>query len=133
MLMSKEKQCWICHRTEQEVKTVLEKLGPDVPMLATNKDNDAIVMVAAKTDLYRDELKGIYRCVICECLLMDMADHTIDVRIQEDLLTYDDLERIHFDISTTIEPDYNKKRVRNQRNLHKKCVEEAGALAKPKK
>jgi hypothetical protein len=103
MRMSKEKQCWICRRTEQEVKTVLEKLGGDVSMLATDKDD--AVMVAAKTDLYRDELKGIYRCVICECLLMDMADHTITVRTKEDLLTEGDLERIHFDISATIEPE----------------------------
>jgi hypothetical protein len=109
MKMSKEKQCWICRRTETEVKTVLEKLGGDVSMLATDKDDDAIVMVAAKTDLYRDELKGIYRCVICECLLMDMADHTITVRTKEDLLTEGDLERIHFDISATIKPDYNKE------------------------
>ena len=73
--MSKEKQCWICRRTEQEVKTILEKLSPEISMLATDKDD--AVMVAAKTDLFRDLLKGIYRCVICECLLMDMADHTI--------------------------------------------------------
>jgi hypothetical protein len=37
--MSKEKQCWICRRTEQEVKTVLEKLSPEIPRLATDKDN----------------------------------------------------------------------------------------------
>jgi hypothetical protein len=107
MQMSKEKQCWICRRTEQEVKTILEKLSPDIPSLATDKDD--VVMVAAKTDLYQDLLKGIYRCVICECLLMDMADHTITVRTQEDLLTEGDLERIHFDISATIEPDYRTK------------------------
>ena len=107
MQMSKEKQCWICRRTEQEVKTILEKLSPEIPRLATDKDD--VVMVAAKTDLYRDELKGIYRCVICECLLMDMADYTISVRTQEDLLTEGDLERIHFDISATIESDYSKK------------------------
>ena len=40
---------------------------------------------------------------------MDMADHTMTVRTKEDLLTQGDLERIHFDISATIEPDYNKK------------------------
>jgi hypothetical protein len=102
MQMSKEKQCWICRRTEQEVKTILEKLSPEIPLLATDKDN--AVMVAAKTDLYQDYLKGIYRCVICECLLMDMADHTITVRTKEDLLTEGDLERIHFDISATINP-----------------------------
>ena len=106
--MSKEKQCWICRRTEQEVKTTLEKLSPDISSLATNKFDNA-VLVGAKTDLYQDLLKGIYRCVICECLLMDMADHTITVRTQEDLLTDGDLERIHFDISATIEPDYNKE------------------------
>jgi hypothetical protein len=103
MQMSKEKQCWICRRTEQEVKTILEKLSPEIPRLATDKDN--AVMVAAKTDLFRDELKGIYRCVICECLLMDMADHTITVRTKEDLLKEGDLERIHFDISATIKPE----------------------------
>jgi hypothetical protein len=108
MQMSKEKRCWICRRTEQEVKTILEKLSPEIPSLATNKVNDA-VLVDAKTDLYQDLLKGIYRCVICECLLMDMADYTISVRTQEDLLTEGDLERIHFDISATIEPDYSKK------------------------
>ena len=62
-------------------------------------------MVTAKTNLFRDELKGIYRCVICECLLMDMADNTITVRTQEDLLTEKDLDRIHFDISATIDPE----------------------------
>jgi hypothetical protein len=62
-------------------------------------------MVAAKTAFFQDELKGIYRCVICECLLMDMADHIITVRTEEDLLTEGDLERIHFDISATIEPE----------------------------
>jgi uncharacterized protein (DUF2237 family) len=108
MRMSKEKQCWICRRTEQEVKTILEKLSPEIPSIANDKDDDN-VMVTAKTHLYQDELKGIYRCVICECILMDMADHTISVRTQEDLLTEDDLERIHFDISATIEPDYSKK------------------------
>lgn len=101
--MSKEKQCYICHRTEQEVKTLLEKLSPEIPMLAADKEN--AVMVTAKTELFRDELKGIYRCVICECLLMDMADHTITVRTKEDLLTERDLDRIHFDISATIEPE----------------------------
>jgi hypothetical protein len=109
MKMSKEKQCWICRRTETEVKTILEKLSSEIciseiSMLATNKFDDA-VMVGAKTDLYQDLLKGIYRCVICECLLMDMADHTISVRTKEDLLTEGDLERIHFDISATIEPE----------------------------
>jgi hypothetical protein len=49
---------------------------------------------------------------------MDMAEHTITVRTKEDLLTEGDLERIHFDISATIEPE-NKKQVR--------------AAAKPKK
>ena len=101
--MSKEKQCYICHRTEQEVKTLLEKLSPEIPILATDKEN--AVMVTAKTELFRDELKGIYRCVICECLLMDMADHTITVRTQEDLLTEKVLDRIHFDISATIDPE----------------------------
>jgi CO dehydrogenase/acetyl-CoA synthase gamma subunit (corrinoid Fe-S protein) len=101
--MGKEKQCWICHRTEQEVKTLLEKLSPEIPRLATDKDN--AVMVPAKTNLFRDELTGIYRCVICECLLMDMAEDTITVRTKEDLLTEGDLERIHFDISATIEPE----------------------------
>ncbi len=72
-------------------------------MLAADKEN--AVMVAAKTELLRDELKGIYRCVICECLLMDMAEHIITVRTQQDLLTERDLERIHFDISATIEPE----------------------------
>jgi hypothetical protein len=112
MLMSKEKQCWICRRTEQEVKTILEKLSSEIciseiSMLAADKED--AVMVSAKTNLYQDLLKGIYRCVICECLLMDMADDTITVRTQEDLLTEGDLERINFDISATIEPDYNKK------------------------
>ncbi len=101
--MSKEKQCWICHRTEQEVKTLLEKLSPEISRLATDKDN--AVMVPAKTVLFRDELKGIYRCVICECLLMDMAEHAITERTKVDLLTERDLERIHFDISATIEPE----------------------------
>ncbi len=101
--MSKEKQCYICHRTEQEVKTLLEKLSPEIPRLATDKENT--VMVTAKTELFRDGLKGIYRCVICECLLMDMAEHQITERAQEDLLTESDLERIHFDISATIEPE----------------------------
>jgi hypothetical protein len=122
MRMSKEKQCWICRRTEQEVKTILEKLSAEIciseiSMLAADKEE--AIMVAAKTDLYQDLLKGIYRCVICECLLMDMADHTINVRTQEDLLTEGDLERINFDISATIDPDYHKKRIR--------------AAAKPKK
>ena len=115
--MSKEKQCWICRRTEQEVKTILEKLSPEIPSIANDKDD--AVMVAAKTDLFRDELKCIYRCVICECLLMDMADHTITLRTKEDLLTEGDLERIHFDISATIEPEYDEEEVR--------------AAAKPKK
>jgi hypothetical protein len=101
--MSKEKQCWIIRRTEQEVKTILDKLSPEIARLATDKDD--AVMVAAKTDLFQDKLKGIYRCVICECLLMDMGDHAITVRNKEDLLTEGDLERINFDISTTIEPD----------------------------
>jgi CO dehydrogenase/acetyl-CoA synthase gamma subunit (corrinoid Fe-S protein) len=104
--MSKEKQCWICRRTEQEVKALLEKLSPEIPRLATDKDD--AVMVSAKTDLFRDELKGIYRCVVCECLLMDMAEHAITERTKEDLLTEGDLERIHFDISATIDP--NRKR-----------------------
>jgi hypothetical protein len=112
MQMSKEKQCWICRRTEQEVRTLLEKLSSEIciseiSMLAADKDD--AVMVAAKTDLYQDLLKGIYRCVICERLLMDMADYTISVRTQEDLLTEGDLERTNFDISATIEPDYSKK------------------------
>ena len=115
--MSKEKQCWICRRTEQEVKTILEKLSPEIPRLAMDKDD--AVLVAAKTDLFRDELKGIYRCVVCECLLIDMADDQITVRTKEDLLTEDDLERIHFDISATVEPEYDKEEVR--------------AAAKPKK
>jgi hypothetical protein len=101
--MKEQKQCWICHRTEQEVKTLLEKLSPEIPRLATDKDN--AVMVEAKTRYFRDELKGIYRCVICELLLMDMAEHAITVRTREDLLTEKDLERIHFDISATIEPE----------------------------
>lgn len=110
--MSKEKQCWICRRTEQEVKTFLESLSSKIDiselfMMAT--DEEDAVMVSAKTDLFRDELKDIYRCVICECLLMDMAEDTITKRTQEDLLTEGDLERINFDISATIEPDYNKK------------------------
>jgi hypothetical protein len=106
--MSKEKQCWICRRTEQEVKTILDKLSSEIciseiSMLAADKE-DAI-MISAKTNLYQDLLKDIYRCVICECLLMDMADHTITVRTKEDLLTEGDLERIHFDISATIKPE----------------------------
>jgi len=101
--MSKEKQCYICRRTEQEVKALLEKLSPEIPRLAADKDD--AVMVAAKTDLFRGELKGIYRCVICECLLMDMAEAAITERTKEDLLTEKDLERIHFDISATIEPE----------------------------
>ena len=32
-------------------------------------------------------------------------DHTITIRTKEDLLTESDLERIHFDISATIEPE----------------------------
>jgi hypothetical protein len=113
--MSKEKQCWICRRTEQEVKTILEKLSSqicisEISMLAADKED--AVMVLAKTDLFHDQLKGIYRCVICECLLMDMAEDTINRRTQEDLLTEGDLERIDFDISATIDPDYHKKRVR---------------------
>ena len=35
---------------------------------------------------------------------MDLAEDTITVRTKEDLLTEGDLERIHFDISATIEP-----------------------------
>ncbi len=101
--MNKEKRCWICHRTEQEVKTLIEKLSPSIPLLATDKDD--AVMVPAKTELFRDPLKGIYRCVICECLLMDMAEQAITERTQVDLLTERDLERIHFDISATIEPE----------------------------
>jgi len=101
--MSKEKECWICRRTEQEVKALLEKLSPEIPRLATDKDD--AVMVSAKTDLFRDELKGIYRCVVCECLLIDMAEHAITERTKEDLLTEGDLERIHFDISATIKPE----------------------------
>jgi hypothetical protein len=101
--MSKEKQCWICHRTEPEVKIILEKLSPEISRLATDKEN--AVMVPAKTQLFREVLKGIYRCVICECLLMDMAEQAITERTQEDLLTEKDLERIHFDISATIEPE----------------------------
>lgn len=101
--MSKEKQCYICHRTEQEVKTLLEKLSPEIPLLAANEEN--AVMVTAKTESYRDGLKGIYRCVICECLLMDSAEDTITTRTQQDLLTERDLDRIHFDISATIEPE----------------------------
>jgi hypothetical protein len=104
--MKEQKQCWICHRTEQEVRSVLEKLSPEIPRLATDRNN--AVMVPAKTDLFKDELKGIYRCVICECLLMDMAEDVITVRTKEDLLTEGDLERIHFDISATIEPEENE-------------------------
>jgi hypothetical protein len=120
--MSKEKQCWICRRTEQEVKTILEKLSSKISisefsMLAA--DNEEAVMVSAKTDLFREELKGIYRCVICEFLLIDMAEDTITRRAQEDLLTEGDLERIHFDISATVGPAYDK--------------EETRATAKPKK
>src|SRR5665647_2414931 len=98
--MSKEKQCWIFRRTEQEVKTILWKLSPEISRLALDRDD--AVMVGAKTGLFQDLLEGIYRCVICECLLMDMADHTITVRTKEDLLIEGDLERIHFDISATI-------------------------------
>jgi hypothetical protein len=65
-----------------------------------------------KTELFRDELKGIYRCVICECLLMDMADDQITVRTKEDLLTEGDLERIHFDISATIKPEHNEEEIK---------------------
>jgi hypothetical protein len=49
----------------------------------------------------------------------DMADDQITVRTKEDLLTEGDLERIHFDISATVEPAYDE--------------EEARAAAKPKK
>jgi hypothetical protein len=101
--MSKEKQCYICKRTEQEVKTLLEKLSPEIPRLATDKEN--AVMVTAKTELFRDALKGVYRCVICECLLMDMAEDAITERAKVDLLTEGDLERLHFDISATVEPE----------------------------
>lgn len=108
--MSKEKQCWICRRTEQEVKALLEKLSPEIPRLATDKDD--AVMVAAKTKPFRDELKGIYRCVVCECLLMDMAEDAITERTKEDLLTEGDLERIHFDISATIDPNRKRRKLR---------------------
>jgi hypothetical protein len=119
MQMIKEKHCWICRRTEQEVKSILEKLSFEIPLMATNKEG--VVMIAAKTDLFGDVLKGIYRCVICECLLMDMAEDQINMRTKEDLLTEGDLERIHFDISATIEPDYNKQKSKHSdRNLHKK-------------
>jgi len=101
--LSKEKQCWICRRTEQEVKALLEKLSPEIPRLAT--DEDGAVLVSAKTELFRHELKGIYRCVVCECLLMDMEENAITERTKEDLLTEADLERIHFDISATIKPE----------------------------
>ena len=48
-----------------------------------------------------------------------MADHAITVRTKEDLLTEGDLERVHFDISATIEPDYNKKHDRAAAKLKK--------------
>jgi hypothetical protein len=82
----------------------------EIPFMATNKEG--VVMVAAKTDLFEDVLKGIYRCVICECLLMDMAEDQINVHTKEDLLTEGDLERIHFDISATIEPTDYRTRVK---------------------
>ena len=80
---------------------------------------DDAVMVATKTDLFRDELKGIYRCVDLECLLMDMADDRITCTFKRGFATEGDLERIHFDISATIEPEYDE--------------EEDRAAAKPKK
>jgi hypothetical protein len=94
-------------------------------MIAVDKED--AVMVSPKTDLLHDELKGIYRCVICECLLIDMAEDTINRRAQEDLLTEDDMERINLDISATIEPDYRiKKSKKNKR------IKNNGATAKQK-
>jgi hypothetical protein len=40
---------------------------------------------------------------------MDMAENQITERTQEDPLTQDDLNRIEFDISATINPERNKQ------------------------
>lgn len=76
-------------------------------------------MLEAKTELFQDDLKGIYRCVICECLLMDMADDQINRRTYEDLLVQVDLERLDFDISVTVNPRENtskKQRLKKKKN-----------------
>jgi hypothetical protein len=105
--MSKEKVCWICRRTESEVKAALEKLSPEIVHLADGKaaEGKERIMLPAKTNWLRENLKGVYRCAVCDILLTDCIDDNIDRRTQEDLLTEKDIERIHFDISATIEPE----------------------------
>lgn len=105
--ISKEKVCWICRRTETEVKKALEKLSPEIVHLADGKaaEGKEHIMLPAKTSYLREYLKGIYRCAVCEILLSDCVEDNIDRRTQEDLLTEKDLERIHFDISATIKPE----------------------------
>ena len=68
--MSKEKQCWICRRTEQKVKTTLEKLSPDISSLATNKFDNAKEFFC--NEIYRDIYGGDVSMKHPNWLLNDM-------------------------------------------------------------
>lgn len=96
--MTKNKKCWICKRTNQEVYDELIALKHQGIWKAGYPENKLIEKVEEDRELIEPLVDNILICVICKLTVESLADLVVSSRTNEDLVTEKDLKQLKVNI-----------------------------------